>query len=292
MKIGITGASGMLGRETRNVLVEAGHGVVGFSRNPKSDDVRSFREPLDVSGLDAIIHLAGEPIVGLWTADKKRRILESREQGTRLVANAIKASSSPPSVLISASGTNFYPSSGDQELDESAAAGDSFLSDVCVRWEAEALKAASTSTRVAPIRFGMIVSDQGGAGKLLYSIFRTGLGGRVGSGAQWMPWIHLHDAARLILHALETESLSGPINGTTPNPVTNHEFTKILGAVAKRPAILPIPAFALRTVLGGLSCLALDSIRAVPTKATDTGFEFHHSELDGALRDLFPHPSN
>ena len=286
--VGVTGASGLLGKAVVLRLEAAGCRVVPFSREPRSAEARKFTAPLDVNGLDAIIHLAGEPIFGLWTAKKKQKILESREAGTRMVVAAIRSAERPPAVLISASGANYYGDRGSEELSEDAPAGVGFLSEVVTKWEAAAATAtAEETTRVVMLRLGMVLASEGGAGRLLYRMFRSGLGGRVGSGRQWMPWIHLEDAAALFVHALDCLSLDGPVNAASPRSVTNAEFTKAMARVARRPAILPAPAFALRLALGGLSDLALHSIRPNADKAVASGFTFQHPEIREALEDLF-----
>lgn len=284
--VGVTGASGLLGRAIVARLQAAGNEVIFFSRDPQSCETRRFAEPLDVEGLDAVIHLAGEPILGVWTGEKKRRILESREQGTRLVAEAIRSAQRPPAVLVSASGANYYGDSGDAELSEEAPPGGGFLSEVVQSWEGAAL-AAGKDTRVVCLRLGMVLAAHGGAGKMLYQMFRCGLGGRVGSGRQWMPWIHIDDAAALFVYALDCAGLQGPVNAVSPGVVTNLEFTRAMARVARRPAMLPAPAFALRTLLGGLSDLALHSIRPVADKATGSGFAFRHPDIGEALEELF-----
>ncbi|NIP93040.1 MAG: TIGR01777 family protein, partial [Akkermansiaceae bacterium] len=253
MTVGVTGASGLLGRAIVSLLRKTGREVVAFSRQPGSSNERRFAAPLDTSDLDAVIHLAGEPILGVWTAGKRRRILASRESGTRMVAQAIRSAEHPPSVLVSASGVNYYGDRGDEELSEDASGGEGFLAHVVCRWEDAAMAAAGEATRVVCLRLGMVLAAEGGAGKLLYRMFRAGLGGRVGSGRQWMPWIHIDDAAALFVHALDCEGLQGPVNAVAPGVVTNAEFTRAMARVARRPAILPAPAFALRAALGGLS---------------------------------------
>jgi len=288
MKIGITGATGLLGKHATQLLESLGHEIIGFSRSaPLDSKTRRFADPLDVSGLDAVVHLAGEPIMGLWTKAKRQRILESRDEGTQIVARAIQEATDPPTILVSASGTNGYGHRGDDELTESEPFGEGFLQDVVKRWESAAEQAASPDTRVTMLRFGMILAREGGAGKMLHKIFRTGLAGRVGSGNQWMPWIHIEDAVRMIAFALETDSLCGPCNACSPHPVTNSEFTTAMASVANRPALIPAPAFALRLGMGELSQLALDSIRAVPCKLIDAGFAFEHPKIDDALSDLY-----
>ena len=285
--IGITGASGLLGRAIAEAVTGAGHRVVLYSRSPTDAQIRAYAEPMDLSGLDALIHLAGEPIVGRWTAAKRDRILTSREDGTAMVARAIREAEHPPGVLVCASGANFYGDRGDELLDESATSGEGFLAEVVARWEAAAQEASGDGTRVVMMRLGMVLSDRGGAGQLLHRLFRLGLGGRVGSGRQWMSWIHIRDAANLFLHAVGEDYLAGPVNAVSPTPATNAEFTRAMAGTTRRPAILPAPAAALRLVLGDMADLALHSVRAIPEKATASGFDFAYPELREALADLF-----
>jgi uncharacterized protein (TIGR01777 family) len=291
MRIGLTGASGLIGREIIRQARNQQNAVVAFSRNRDrtisgSAQVRAFGPEMDLSGLDALIHLAGEPIIGLWTAAKQRRILDSRVQGTRwLVESAIRAKQ-PPSVLVSASGINIYGNRGDEHLPESAAIGNSgFLRNVAVAWEQEAQRAHSAGVRVVCVRIAMVLGKEAGALPLMARVFRFGGGGRLGTGRQWMPWIHIRDVAALFLHAARTELLKGPINGCAPNPVRNADFTRILGKIVRRPTIFPVPAFILRAALRNESSLLLDSLRVIPERALQSGFEFRFPELYAALAD-------
>jgi len=290
-RIGLTGASGFIGREIIRQARQKQDTVVAFSRHlqraiPGAAEVRAFRPEMDLNGLDAVIHLAGEPIIGLWTPAKRRKILDSRVQGTRwLVESAIRAKR-PPGVLVSASGINIYGDRGDEPLPESAAIGRSgFLRDVAVAWEQEAQRARSAGVRVVCLRVAMVLGKEAGALPLMARVFRLGGGGRLGTGQQWMQWIHIHDVAGLFLHAAGTEPVNGPVNACTPNPVRNADFTKILGELVRRPTIFPVPAFILRTALRSESSLLLDSLRAIPEQALQSGFEFRFPELHTALAD-------
>jgi uncharacterized protein (TIGR01777 family) len=292
MRIGVTGARGFVGSEVVRLAAERGHRVVGFSRDssgeppPGWDEVRGFGEKLDLSGLGAIVHLAGEPIAGVWTRSKKERIRASRVQGTAAVADAIRSAAEPPGVLVCASGTGYYGDRADEPLDETSPPGDGFLASVVLDWEA-ASAAAAPRARVVNLRFGMVLGKGGGALPLLGRLFRLGLGGRVGSGHQWMPWIHVRDAAGLVLHAAENPACRGPVNAVAPGAVTNAVFTGELAGVLHRPAVLPVPGAPVRLLAGSLSELVLSSQRVVPEAALRTGFRFEFPELPGALRDVF-----
>lgn len=290
-RIGLTGASGFIGREIIRQACHKEDTVVAFSRNLQraitgTSEVRAFGPEMDLNGLDAIIHLAGEPILGLWTPAKQRRILDSRVQGTRwLVESAIRAKQ-PPGVLVSASGINIYGDRGDEPLPESAAVGTTgFLRDVAVAWEQEAQRARSAGVRVVCLRVAMVLGKEAGALPLMARVFRLGAGGRLGMGRQWMPWIHIHDVAALFLHAAGTEPVKGPVNACAPNPVRNADFTRILGELVRCPTLFPVPAFILRAALRNESSLLLDSLRAIPEQALQSGFEFRFPEVQTALAD-------
>lgn len=290
-RIGLTGASGFIGREIIRQACHEGDTVVAFSRNLQraitgTSEVRGFGPEMDLNGLDAIIHLAGEPILGLWTPAKQRRILDSRVQGTRwLVESAIRAKQ-PPGVLVSASGINIYGDRGDEPLPESAAIGTTgFLRDVAVAWEQEAQRARSAGVRVVCLRVAMVLGKEAGALPLMARVFRLGAGGRLGTGRQWMPWIHIHDVAALFLHAAGTEPVKGPVNACAPNPVRNADFTRILGELVRRSTLFPVPALILRAALRSESSLLLDSLRAIPEQALQSGFEFRFPEVQTALAD-------
>jgi uncharacterized protein (TIGR01777 family) len=247
--------------------------------------MRAFHPPAapDISGCDALVHLAGESVLGLWTPAKKRRIVQSRLEGTRAVAAAIEASKTPPEVLVSGSAIGFYGDSGDAELTESAPSGSGFLAETTRAWENEATQVKRS--RVVALRTGIALAKEGGALRVMTPLFRWGLGGRLGSGKQWMSWIHVEDLARLFLFAVENLDISGPVNGTAPWPVRNGEFTRALAQRLRRPAVLHAPAWALR-VLGDFSHELLDSKRVLPQVATAHHFPFEYPELPGALANL------
>ncbi len=283
MKIGITGYTGFVGGRLTEMAGECGHHVVGFSRHPKNGArLFSFDQPCDVSGLDAVIHLAGESIIGLWTESKKRRIRESRILGTRSVVEGLERSANPPRVLISASAVGIYGDTGETEVDESSPLGSGFLAGVAREWEAEAARAEALGVRVVFLRIGFVLGP-GGAMKLIGPVFRAGLGGKLGSGRQWMSAVHVDDVAGMALWAAETSALNGPINAVMPDPFRNADFTKALGAAFHRPTILPAPAFAIRLALGELSHVMLDNCRVRPSVALRESYPYHHRSLSDAV---------
>jgi hypothetical protein len=289
MNIGITGASGLIGRRLADIALQRGHEVVAFSRTPERSlpgcTMRVFSQdaPPNFESCEAVVHLAGESVLGLWTAAKKQRIAQSRILGTRRVAEAIAALKNPPEVLVSGSAIGFYPDSGDLEILESTPSGTGFLAQTSVDWEAEARQ--SGVSRLILLRTGLVLARSGGALPLMVRVFRLGLGGKLGSGQQWMSWIHLDDLCRLFLFCVENQSVSGPVNGTAPWPVRNSEFTRRLAAKLHRPAFLSVPAFALRW-LGEFSHELLDSKRVLPGVASAQGFPFRFPELPLALDHL------
>lgn len=289
MHIGITGASGLIGRHIVEIALRRGHEVIAFSRSPQRSlpgcTVRAFAPPAppDISGCDALIHLAGESVLGLWTPAKKQRIVHSRIAGTRAVAAAIAQAPTPPEVLVSGSAIGFYPDSGDAELTEITPGGNGFLAETTRAWEAEAF--AVSRSRVVLLRTGIALAREGGALGVMTPLFRWGLGGRLGSGSQWMSWIHIQDLARLFLFAAENLAVHGPVNGTAPWPERNAAFTKALARRLHRPAFVHAPAWAIR-LLGDFSHELLDSKRVLPAVATEHGFRFEFPELAGALANL------
>jgi uncharacterized protein len=291
MRIGLTGASGFIGREIIRQAGEQQDVVVAFSRNPQTaipgaTEIHLFGADLDLAGLDAVIHLAGEPIFGLWTPAKRQKILDSRVQGTRWVVEAINRAKHPVKVLVTASGVSIYGNRGDELLPESAAIGNSgVLRDVAVAWEREAQRAQNAGVRVVYSRVAMVLGMEAGALPLMAQVFRLGAGGKLGTGRQWMPWIHIHDVAALFLHAARTEQLNGPVNACAPNPVQNADFTRIFGTIVRRPTLFSVPGFILKAALRNESSLLLDSLRVIPERALQSGFEFRFPELQPALAD-------
>lgn len=236
--------------------------------------------PNALDGVDAVIHLAGENIMGRWSDEKKARILNSRVEGTRLLATAIKA----PSIFICASAVGFYGERGDEILTEESATGSTFLAQVSREWEAATRPAADKGVRVVNLRFGMILSRDGGAMAPMLTAFKTGVGGRLGSGKQYWSWITMDDVLGVIRFALESDTLRGPVNTVAPHPVTNAEFTDALGNILKRPTVLTVPAFLLRTMLGDLADeTMLASARVLPQKLEHAGYTFQYPDLEKAL---------
>lgn len=294
MRALVTGATGFIGRQ----LLERLDSAVVLSRNPEQArstfpkaevlrwDPMAGPPPADAfRGVEAIFHLAGEPVAeGRWNAAKKQRLRDSRVIGTQHLVQGLEASSERPPVLVSASAVGFYGSRGDEVLDESAAPGNDFLAELCKAWEASAQPARASGVRVVNPRIGIVLGPSGGALAKMLTPFKLGVGGRLGSGKQWMPWIHLDDMVGILLHAVTHTEVEGPINGAAPNPATNRDFTKTLAGVLHRPAIFPAPAFALRLALGEFADVLLGSQRVVPTAAQRTGYVFQHPDLADALR--------
>ncbi|HVS51674.1 MAG TPA: TIGR01777 family oxidoreductase [Opitutaceae bacterium] len=293
MKIAIAGASGLIGRALTRALRVAGHDVVRLVRRATVADDEIAWNPekgeWDAArwrGIDAVVNLAGENIAaGRWTAARRERILRSRLDATRTLVRAMNAFESRPRVFLSASAVGFYGDRGDELLTEASAIGNGFLSEVCLAWETHAEGAARSGVRTALLRFGTVLAGEGGALGKMRPIFRCGLGGRLGSGRQWMSWIAIDDAVGAILHALRDERCAGALNIVAPAPVPNAEFTRTLGRVLHRPAWLPVPAWALRVAFGRMADDALlASTRAVPEKLGAAGYAFRHPTLESALR--------
>ena len=294
MDVVVSGATGLVGSALSAELESKGRNVIALSRSkPSSDDTIRWdpaRGQIDASrleGVDAVVHLAGENIVGRWTEEKKRKILDSRVQGTRLLAETIAGLSEKPQAMICASAIGYYGDRGNELLREESEPGGAFLSKVVEEWEAAAEPAQKANVRVANLRFGIVLSPEGGALGTTLPLFKLGGGGKVGSGRQWWSWVALDDVVGALFHALEDDSVEGPVNVVAPNPMTNAEYTKVLGDVLDRPTVLPAPAPALRAVLGQVADeLLLASARVEPAKLKQTDYEFRYPELEGALRHL------
>ena len=277
MTISISGASGFIGRHLMKSLAQAGHSLRALSRH--APPAESLREA------DAIIHLAGEPVAQRWTAAAKQRILDSRVVGTRNLVEALGRLTRRPETLICASAIGYYGSRGDEVLTESSAPGSGFLPEVCVAWEREAQAAEAFGIRVVRVRTGVVLDANGGALVRMLPPFRMGLGGRLGSGRQWMSWIHLEDLAALFQFAVESQ-VRGPLNAVAPNPVTNSDFTRELAHALRRPAVFPVPEFALKMLFGEMADVLLASQRVAPAAAEAAGFRFRFPQLAPALESL------
>ncbi|HSU30088.1 MAG TPA: TIGR01777 family oxidoreductase [Bryobacteraceae bacterium] len=290
----LTGASGFIGSKIVELLLSQGHSVnyLGRKRSQQLDSRAAFHHwntseppPLDsIPRLDAVVHLAGEPVAQHWSPEVKRRIYNSRIMGTRSLVSAIGRLEYKPSVLVSASATGYYGSRGDELLTEQSSPGSDFLAEVCRDWEREASRAREFNVRVVPIRVGIVLGRNGGALKQMLPIFRLGLGGKLGSGKQWMPWIHLHDLARLFVFAAEHAEIESPLNGVRQS-VTNQVFTRELGRALNRPSLFTVPRFALKAAFGEMSDALLSSARVLPEETTKAGFEFQFPELGPALKE-------
>lgn len=285
----LTGASGLIGTALERALQTAGWEVWRLSRKPSAPQQIHWdpKQTLDgqlVSGFDAVIHLAGENIGGIWTENKKNRILQSRLLGTQNLAEALANALKPPRVLIAASAIGYYGNRGDEVLTEVSRSGQGFLPEVCREWEAAAQPANDARIRTVHIRLGLVLSSDGGALPKMLIPFRLGVGGRVGSGKQWWSWIHIDDVVGAVLHILKNEKLQGPVNLTAPNPARNAEFTAKLGAVLNRPTAIPLPAFVARFAMGKAADeLLLASAQAVPLKLQQNGYQFRYPQLRDAL---------
>ena len=289
MRILVSGASGLIGRSTTAALAADGHEIVPLVRGSGLDGIRwdpraGVFDAAAAEGAHAVVHLAGENVAsGRWTAERKRAIRDSRVHGTRLLAEGLAVLSRPPSVLVTASAVGIYGDRGDEIVDEASSTGAGFLADVCREWEAATSPALDAGIRVVHVRFGVVLDRSGGALAKMLPIFRLGLGGKVGSGSQWMSWIALEDAVGILRHALGTD-LSGPVNAVAPEPVRNTDFTRALGNVLGRPTAIPVPAFALRLAFGEMAdATLLASTRAVPSRLLESGYRFRAPTIDAGL---------
>lgn len=300
MKVLISGRGGLVGGSLEPFLTTGGHTTAGLTRSAeKPDDVAwsPSKGEIDTAKLaeinaDAVVHLAGESIVGRWTSSKKERILQSRTEGTTLLCQALADLDHKPKTLVCASAIGIYGDRGDLVLTEESEPGDGFLPDVCREWEAACQPARDAGIRVVNLRIGVVLSPNGGALAKMLLPFKMGAGGKIGSGKQWWSWIALDDVVGLIHHALMNDELTGPVNATAPQPMTNYDFTKTLGKVLGRPTIFPMPGFMAKLALGQMADdLLLASARVEPQKAIETHYEFRFPELAGALRHLLGKPA-
>ncbi len=293
--VAVSGAGGLIGSALLRRLVAGGYRVSPLVRRTPGpgeigwDPEAGRLDPRDLQGVDAIVHLAGENIGTRWTETRKARIVSSRVKGTRLLSETAGVMAQPPKVLISASAVGIYGNRGDEILTEQSPLGaaDDFLVSTGRQWEAAADPARAAGIRVVHPRFGLVLSPDGGAlGRMLLP-FRLGIGGRLGSGSQWMSWISIDDAVTALTLLMVNDAGAGPVNVTSPEPVRNRDFTSTLGRVLSRPTVLPVPSLGLRLVFGEMADAALlGSTRVVPQRLLELGFEFHHPDLESALRDV------
>ena len=294
MKILISGASGLVGTHLIPTLKDAGHEIYRLVRKRPhgAEEIRwdaekgfSIGERDKLKNFDAVIHLAGDNVASEnWSKEKKRKIRESRVNGTRVLVDALKALHNPPKIFISASATGFYGDRGAEILTETSAAGSGFLPEVCAAWEEE-IEKAEEFARVVYLRIGVVLAKDGGALDKMLTPFKFGVGGTIGSGKQYMSWIAIDDLVKIFHYALENPELTGAINAVAPNPVTNDEFTKTLGKVLNRPTVLPIPEFAIKMLYGEMGkTLLLEGARVVPRRLQDARFEFDYPNLEDAMR--------
>lgn len=301
MHVAITGSTGLIGSSLVGFLSRRGHTITRLvRREPRADhevqwDPEGGRlDPGALTGVDAVVHLAGEPIgAGRLTDQRKQRIRDSRVVGTRALAEALAGLDHGPGTLVCASGIHFYGHRGDTEVDEASEPGEGFLAGVVRDWEDAADPARAAGVRVVHLRTGIVQDPAGGALGRVLPIFKAGVGGRLGSGRQWWSWISRDDVLGLYAHALTDGSVTGPVNATAPNPVTNAEYTRVLARVLRRPAVIPVPTFAPKVLLGAELAdeLLFTSIKVRPRVAQQTGYGFHHTDLADALRELLGKPA-
>lgn len=292
MRILVTGSSGLIGTALLAQLAKDGHLVVRLTRSNSSvmgrhipwDPEAGVVDCDDLEDFDAMVHLAGETIMGRWTPEKKARIHDSRVKSTRVLSESVAKLRSRPKVLVSASAIGYYGNRSDELLNEQSAAGSLFLSGVSKAWE-DATQPARECTRVVNLRIGFVLSAQGGGLASMLTPFKWGLGGRVGNGRQYLSWIAIDDVVGAIAHAIRTEALAGPVNAVAPNCVTNREFAKTLGSVLKRPTLFPLPSFLARLMFGEMADnLLLASARVEPARLLTSGYQFRLPQLQPALR--------
>lgn len=291
MKILVSGGTGLVGSKLVELLKRKGHDVSILSRRPDGPGVVHWEpgsgriDGKKLEGYDAVVHLAGENIASeRWTEAKKQQIRESRVAVTKMLAEALAACASPPQVLVSASAIGFYGDRGSEELTEASRAGSGFLAEVCRDWEGATAPASDAGIRVVNLRIGVVIGKGGGAIAKMLPPFQLGLGGPLGSGKQYMSWIANEDLAEMVLFAIEHAELSGPVNAVAPQPLTNAQFTKVLGQVISRPTIFPVPSFGLKILMGEMADeLLLSSTRVLPAKLTGAGFSYKQADLSSAL---------
>jgi uncharacterized protein len=298
MKITLTGATGRIGAPLVEALKARGDEVTVLSRDPRKAEQKLggveahawslLNEPAPaaaLAGRDAVVHLAGEDVGQRWTADTKKEIRDSREIGTRNLIAGMAAADPRPPLLVSASASGFYGAHGSETVDETSPAGRDWLADVVVRWEREADAAAKHGVRVIKLRTGVVLDAEGGALAKMLPPFKAGIGGPIGGGKQYLPWIHRGDLVGLYLAALDSKDFEGPVNGSAPEPATNKDFSKALGSALHRPAVAPVPGITIKLMYGEMSQIVLTGVRMVPGRAPELGYDFTHPDLEEALRD-------
>lgn len=292
----VSGASGLIGAALLPLLKTAGFEVVRLVRRPASspdeiqwDPARPL-SPDTLPGFDAVVHLAGESVSSRWSEEKKAAIRNSRVEGTKSLAQGLARTSHRPRLLITASAIGYYGDRGDEVLTEESSSGQGFLAEVCREWEVATRPAQDAGIRTAHMRTGVVLSSKGGALQKLLPPFRMGVGGRLGTGRQWMSWIHVQDLVAAVLHLMKQGPLDGPVNMVAPQPVTNAEFTRTLGTVLSRPTVFPVPAFVIQAIFGQMAReVLLSSQRVQPTKLTTSGFTFQYPGLRLAVESLLKH---
>ncbi len=298
MKVAVTGATGVIGRAVVHGLQERGDEVTALSRDAERArrtlgdveivewaDPKRLAAPAEaLAGRDAVVNLLGETVAQRWSSAAKHEIRDSRVLGTRNLVEGLRAADPRPGVLLSTSGSNFYAPRGDERVDESGAAGSDFLAGVTAAWEAQARTAEELGLRVVIARAGVMLMKEGGALAKMLPFFRLGIGGPVAGGDQYVPWIHVDDAAGAMIFLLAEERAAGPVNLSAPEPVTNRDFSKALGRALHRPALVPVPGFAVKALYGEMSTIVTSGVRMVPARLIELGYEFKRPDLENALR--------
>lgn len=299
-KVLVTGGTGFIGSKVCDALQEKNYEVHVVSRNPDRVQntlpsvhaIHAWNPDMEqlpseaMSDVNAVIHLAGETIAGRWNTEKKQRIRNSRILSTQNLVASFADTDTKPDVIVCASAIGLYGDSGDETFSESSPAGTDFLAEVCEQWETETHKARTYGIRVASIRIGLVLGLGGGLLNQVLPPFKMGVGGKLGSGKQWMSWIHIDDVVGIVLHALENENVTGALNATAPTPVRNIEFTKTLGTVLRRPTIFPVPTFGLKLMMGEFADFVVLSQNVLPEKTQESGYQFRFETLESALKDL------